>query len=272
MLRILAITCFLLVTATANGAPRLYVFDCGLLNLTDADIPQFNLSIDETSVRQLFVPCYLIQHENGHLLWDGGLPLTVAEAGEPVPVGGGTMVYERSVVDQLADLNLTPADIEYAAYSHLHFDHAGVANVFTMSNVLMQQTEWDYAFATEQEYVDTTLFEGLKSTKRTMLNGDHDVFGDGSVKIIYAPGHTAGHQVLLVYLENTGPVLLSGDLYHFQENRTLRRPPHFNYDKAMTLKSMERVETVLAETGATLWIEHDKALADSLRKAPAYYD
>ena len=272
MLRIFVLTCSLLLTAAVHGSPRLYVFDCGTLNLTDEDIPQFNLSVDETSVRQLFVPCYLIEHGNGRLLWDGGLPLSVAQAGEPVPVGGGTMVYERSLVAQLADMELSPLDIDYVAYSHLHFDHAGVANIFIETKVLMQQTEWDAAFASGQEYVDTTLFDGLKGADRIMLNGDHDVFGDGSVQIIYTPGHTAGHQVLLVHLENTGPVLLSGDLYHFKANRSLRRPPNFNYDKEMTLKSMERVESVLTETGSTLWIEHDKALADSLKKAPAYYD
>ncbi len=220
----------------------------------------------------MFVPCYLVTHENGRLLWDGGLPLAVAEAGEPVPVGAGSMVYERSIVAQLADMQLRPSDIEYVAFSHLHFDHAGAANAFTRSHVLMQQTEWDGAFGSDAAYVDTSLFEGLRDARRTMLNGDHDVFGDGSVRIIYAPGHTPGHQVLLVDLDNTGPVLLSGDLYHFQENRSLKRAPHFNFDQAMTLASMERVESVLAQTGATLWIEHDQALADTLKKAPAYYD
>ena len=209
MLRFVTFTVLLVFAAGASAAPRLYVFDCGVLNLTDADIPQFNLSPDETPVRDLFVPCYLIEHEDGRLLWDGGLPLSVAEADGPVPVGAGSMSYERSVVDQLADMDLTPADIDYAAYSHLHFDHAGVANVFIESNVLMQQTEWDGAFASDQAYIDTSLFDGLKEAKVTMLTGDHDVFGDGSVKIIYAPGHTPGHQVLLVELENTGPVLLS---------------------------------------------------------------
>lgn len=272
MARLIVTAIFFFLTASATAAPRLYVFDCGTLNLTDADIAQFNLSVDETAVRQLFVPCYLIEHAKGLLLWDGGLPLSVAEAGEPVPVGAGSMIYERSVVEQLADMGLKPADIDFAAYSHLHFDHAGVANIFVESQVLMQQAEWDGAFGAGQAYVDTSLFEGLKEAELTMLNGDHDVFGDGSVQIILAPGHTPGHQVLLVNLENTGPVLLSGDLYHFHENRTLRRPPHFNHDAEMTLAAMTRIESVLTETNATLWIEHDKALADSLKKAPAYYD
>jgi len=92
------------------------------------------------------------------------------------------------------------------------------------------------------------------------------------VKLIYTPGHTPGHQVLLITLENTGPVLLSGDLYHTCANRSLRRAPTFNYDAQQTLESMEMIEQLLVATGATLWIEHDKALADTLKKAPQYYD
>jgi glyoxylase-like metal-dependent hydrolase (beta-lactamase superfamily II) len=105
-----------------------------------------------------------------------------------------------------------------------------------------------------------------------MLDGDHDVFGDGSVRIIYTPGHTPGHQALLVNLSNTGPVILSGDLFHFRANRRLRRAPTFNYDPVMTLESMDRIEALIKETDAALWIEHDKALADTLRKAPEFYD
>jgi glyoxylase-like metal-dependent hydrolase (beta-lactamase superfamily II) len=254
----------------AAAGPKLYVFDCGILYLDDVAI--FNLSEDETSVRELFVPCYLIEHEEGRLFWDGGLPLAVAEAEGRVPLEGGTMAYDRSVLAQLADMKIEPAAVEYAAFSHLHFDHAGVANAFVGSNVLMQKTEWDAAFGTGVEFLDTTLFDKLKNAELTLLEGDHDVFGDGSVQIIYSPGHTPGHQALLVNLANTGPVILSGDLYHFRANRSLRRAPNFNFDAALTLESMDKVEALIKETGATLWIEHDKALADTLRKAPEYYD
>jgi glyoxylase-like metal-dependent hydrolase (beta-lactamase superfamily II) len=158
------------------------------------------------------------------------------------------------------------------AYSHLHFDHAGAANFFVESNVIMQRKEWDAAFGGESEFVDTSLFDGLKNAKLSFIDGDYDVFGDGSVKLIYSPGHTPGHQVLLIALENTGQVLLSGDLYHTRANRCLRRAPTFNYDAEQTLKSMTKVEQLLAENGATLWIEHDKALADTLKMAPQFYD
>ena len=253
-----------------HPGPKLHVFDCGLLNLDSLEI--FNLGENESSVRQLFVPCYLIAHEKGRLIWDGGLPKAVADAGQPVEIEGGSMVYNLWIVDQLADMGLSPADITYVAYSHLHFDHAGAANSLLKGEVLMQQREWDAAYGDSAEFTDTSLFDGLKEARVTFIDGDHDIFGDGSVRLIYAPGHTPGHQVLLVNLENTGPVLLSGDLYHTRANRRLRRVPTFNADAAQTLASMEKIEQLLAATGATLWIEHDKALADTLKLAPEYYD
>lgn len=258
------------ISGQVLAGPKLYVFDCGLLNLDSLEM--FNLTQSESSVRQMFVPCYLIEHENGRLLWDGGLPKSVADVEGPVSFDGGSMVYKRWIVDQLADMDISPSDVTHVAYSHLHFDHAGAANFFVESNVIMQRKEWDAAFGGESEFVDTSLFDGLKGAKLSFIDGDYDVFGDGSVKLIYSPGHTPGHQVLLIALENTGQVLLSGDLYHTRANRSLRRAPTFNYDAEQTLKSMTKVEQLLAENGATLWIEHDKALADTLKMAPQFYD
>lgn len=260
----------LLLSSQAFAGPRLYVFDCGLLNLENLEM--FNLAQEESNVRQMFVPCYLIEHKDGLLLWDGGLPKTVADAEEPIAVEGGSLVYDRWIEDQLADMDIRPADIKYVAYSHLHFDHAGAANAFLQSNVLMQKQEWDASFGEGGEFVDTSLFDGLKQADVTFIDGDHDVFGDGSVRLIFTPGHTAGHQSLLVTLEHTGQILLSGDLYHTRANRRLQRAPLFNTDSAQTLASMDKVETLLTTSGAALWIEHDKALADTLKKAPHYYD
>ncbi len=87
-----------------------------------------------------------------------------------------------------------------------------------------------------------------------------------------APGHTPGHQVLFLDLEATGPIVLSGDLYHFPESRTLRRVPRFNFDREQTRVSMDRIEAFLEEKGAELWIEHDFAFAERLRKSPEFYE
>jgi N-acyl homoserine lactone hydrolase len=260
----------LLLSSLAIAGPKLYVFDCGAIAL--ADVTQFGLQPNETPVRELFVPCYLIEHGKDRLLWDTGLPLSSAGRGRVPLDDGGSIVYERSIVDQLAAMGITPADITYLAFSHLHADHAGGANAFAGSNVLMQKAEWDSALAGNPEFEPSDVFAKLKEAKLTIIDGDYDVFGDGSVTIVSAPGHTPGHQTLLINLDKTGRVMLSGDLYHFRESRVLRRVPTFNYDAAMSLRSIDQVEALLEKTGATLWIEHDKAFADTLKKAPEFYE
>lgn len=260
----------LLFSLPAFAGPKLYVFDCGIAGLDS--LAMFNLKPGESSVKELFVPCYLIKHDKGMLFFDGGLPKAIADAGGPVTSPGSSVKYDRWIIDQLAQMGVVPADITYTAFSHLHFDHSGAANNVAAGTVLMQQAEWDAAFQPGRDHVDPRLFEGLKQARLQLLNGDHDVFGDGSVRLIYSPGHTPGHQSLWIDLENTGPVMLSGDLYHTRANRELRRVPTFNYSAEQTLASMDKVEKLLAETGATLWIEHDKELADTLKKAPQYYD
>ena len=261
---------FLLSSMCAVAGPKLYVFDCGTAQMDSLEM--FNLTPEESDVRELFIPCYIIRHGEDILFWDGGLPQSVVGTEPPESAEGPSMQYDRWIIDQLADMGLSPADITHVAYSHLHFDHAGAANELLDNTVIMQQTEWDKAFEEGHGFVDPSLFDGLKNIDLKLIDGDYDVFGDGSVRLIYTPGHTPGHQSLLVMLENTGPVVLSGDLYHTQANRKLRRVPTFNYNAEQTLQSMDKMDKLLAATGATLWIGHDKALADTLKKAPAFYD
>lgn len=254
--------------AGAHAGPKLYVFDCG--HLAFPDVSPFGLGNDETEVRELFVPCYLIEHEDGLMLWDGGLPLDMVGPRQP----DADSWYETSLIDQLAAMDVSPDDIDYAAYSHFHFDHVGAANAFAGATQLIQQTEYDAAFATGEPspIFRPELYDQLRDSDKIMLDGDHDVFGDGSVMIIYAPGHTPGHQVLKLELENFGPLVLAGDLYHFEASRRLRRTPVFNTDAEQTLASMDKIEALVEETGATFWIGHSLELAESLNLAPAFYD
>jgi glyoxylase-like metal-dependent hydrolase (beta-lactamase superfamily II) len=171
-------------------------------------------------------------------------------------------------------MGLDMGSFDFMAFSHMHFDHVGVANEVEGATLLIQQAEYDAAFAdpvTVPGY-EPTLYDGLKHADRGMLDGNHDVFGDGKVWIISAPGHTPGHQVLIIDLENTGPVVLSGDLYHFAISREQKRVPEFNVDVEQTLESMNRVEALVKETGAQFWIEHELASFERLDKAPSYYD
>ena len=257
--------------AGTKSSLKLYIFDCGMLRFDS--IESFSVSDDETDIRDFIVPCYVVEHENGRLLWDGGLPSKTADV-EGWQGKGMLSRLDRTFSEQLPEIGLDMSSFDYAAYSHMHFDHVGVANEVIGATLIIQQEEYDAAFADEVTVpgFDPELYSNLRDAERILIDGDHDVFGDGRVRIISAPGHTPGHQVLFIDLENSGPVVLSGDLYHLAISRQDRRVPAFNVDKAMTLASMDRVEALVEETGATFWIEHELALFEQLNKAPAYYD
>lgn len=269
----------LLAACSADDTPtpvqpatlKLYVFDCGMLRFDT--LAGFSVGDDETEIRDLIVPCYMVEHEKGRLLWDGGLPSAVA-GGDGMQIEGMHMRLDRTLAEQLEDMNLNMGSFDFMAFSHMHFDHVGVANEVEGATLLIQQTEYDAAFADPVTILgfDPTLYDGLEFADRVLLDGDHDVFGDGKVRIISAPGHTPGHQVLFIDLEDTGPVVLSGDLYHFAISREDKRVPEFNTDAEQTLESMSRVEAFVVETGAQFWIEHEVARFEQLDKAPSYYD
>ncbi|MEK9807363.1 MAG: N-acyl homoserine lactonase family protein [Halieaceae bacterium] len=254
---------------------KLYIFDCGRLRF--ASIAGFNLKQTDTDVRELSTPCYVIDHPEGQLLWDAGLPSGLAkQEGWQVQEDGFASILTESLTSQLGRLNLgfDLGSLEYVAFSHIHWDHVGAANDVASGTWLVQQGDYDAAHAEGSlgvPAVQSELLAGIKNRPTQVLNGDHDVFGDGRVRVIAAEGHTPGHQVLYVDLAETGPVILSGDLYHFRYSRKNRVVPVFNVDAEQTLLSMNKVEGLVSASGADFWLQHDAALFDSQKKAPAYY-
>ena len=260
-------------SAVAEG-PKLYVFDCGRIRLVSVEA--FNLKETDTDVRELSAPCYVVDHPKGQLLWDAGLPSEFAQAGGPVTRDGGTNLLNETLASQMARMGLgfDMGSLEYIAFSHIHWDHVGASSDVTSGTWLVQQGDYDAAHAEDNlgvPAVQPELLVSIKKRPTQVLNGDHDVFGDGTVRLIAAEGHTPGHQVLLVDLVETGPVMLSGDLYHFQFSRANRVVPLFNVDAERTLQSMDKIEALVAVTGADFWLQHDASLFDSQRKAPGFY-
>lgn len=257
-----------------SASLKLYVFDCGRMQYDDEaiDMLDFGFTSEDTDVRELVVPCYVIEHERGRLLWDGGLAAATVEAASSENPSGIRMRLGRSLEEQLSEIELDYASFDYVAFSHMHPDHVGVANDVRGATLLIQRAEYEAAFAEEVTVLgfDPPLYEGLRTVDRRLLDGDHDVFGDGRVRIFAAPGHTPGHQVLFVDLEKNGPVILSGDLFIFQLNRTSQLVPAFNVDPEATRASMARIEALIEETGAELWIEHELARFEQVAQAPAY--
>jgi glyoxylase-like metal-dependent hydrolase (beta-lactamase superfamily II) len=257
-----------------DAGVRLYVFNCG--DFLFPSVQNFGVGDNETTVRELVVPCYVIEHPKGTLLWDGGLPSAVADmpGWQRNPESGTQFRLQRTLQDQLLgmDLDFDLTSIDLAAFSHIHYDHVGVANELTNATWLVQRGDYDVVAndAAVPAY-DPALLADIRKRPTQVLDGDFDVFGDGTVRLIAATGHTPGHQVLYVELAEFGPLILSGDLYHFRISRERRRVPLFNVDKRLTLTAMDKVEALVAATGATFWIEHDAALFQTLSLAPDYY-
>lgn len=210
------------------------------------------------------VSCFLVRHPAGDLLWDAGMSRTRTDLGEWATPG-------PSLVDQLSQVGVAPAEVRFLALSHGHWDHSGNAGLFASSKWIVNPLERAAMFDAESRASAAMDDYGALETADTLLiTGDHDVFGDGSVVVVQAPGHTPGHSVLLLRLPDAGPILLSGDLWHMAESRTHRRVPTFNTDRAETRTSMDRVEALVTAVGARVIIQHEMADIEGLPRFPEY--
>jgi len=252
---------------------RLYVFDNGVIKGLDPAI--FHFKKEELATTDMVVCSYLIVHPKGTLMWDTGAIPDADLKADGSPVTQERFTATKTLKSQLAALGYTPKNITYFALSHYHVDHIANANDFASSTWLVQQPERDAMFAVKggAPITQRAKYIALKDSKTKILNGqDYDVFGDGTVVIKAAYGHTPGHQVVYLKLAKTGPILLAGDLYHYQEERNTDKTPTFEFDRDQSLASRAAIEAFIKKTGAQLWIEHDLAHFNQLKKAPGYYE
>jgi len=262
----------------AGVAEKLFRLDCGHSLANDESVwtPGENVgrSIEFSST------CWLIKHGSEWLLWDTGVP----ESALNDPRGWSTLpkliVYhlDRTLTDQLAEIGLKPRDVARVAISHTHGDHIGNMGLFLNSTVLMQRAEYSWINSGDGPNDNVNqlmaLARKLLGTPKNLqlIDGDTDVFGDGSVTLISTPGHTPGSQSLLVHLKNSGFIILSGDVVHSQENFEKNIVPSLNTNKAESVASMEKIRQIIAMYKATLFINHDKKQTDKLKLLPASYD
>jgi N-acyl homoserine lactone hydrolase len=254
---------------------RLYAMDCGQIDVKD--MGPFFSDTGELDGRpgRLSDPCFLIRHPKGAMIWDTGLGDKIAESKEGVdnPVFGIHLSVAIKLADQLNLLGLTPADITYVAFSHFHFDHTGNAGLFTHAIWIVNKNELANAAQSPVPLsIDPGIAAEASEMKLQLIDGDYDVFGDGSVRILKTPGHTPGHQSLEIQLKNSGTVLLTGDLYHQRESRKLRLVPALNYERADTLASIDRFERIAKNTKAHVVIQHDQQDFQALPKFPEHLD
>ena len=237
-------------------------FDCGTPQAPVAVNQRFSDTYAYGDLKLQFVySCYLIKHGDEYLLWDAGHAMTTPNVAPKV-----------SLVDLLAKTNLKPEQVKYVGISHYHADHTGQVGSFPKATLLIGKGDWD-AISSPQpvQGVNFKPFEGwIKGDNKVEpVALDKDVFDDGTVMMLYTPGHTPGHHSLLVKLPQMGIVLLSGDLMHFRENYETNGVPSFNTDRAQTLASLDRAKKIVAGSKATVIIQHD---ARDIDKLPAFPD
>ena len=293
---VLSVAIFLLAAPTTGGgqttsgppkartprSARLYVFDCGILHIADAG--RFGFKKDELATTELSVPCYLVTHSKGTLIWDAGaVPDNAwAPTGKPATqhivlpdLQKRDVTVVKSLKGQLAEAGYSPTDITYLALSHYHYDHTANANEFAgAATWLVRKVEREAMFAGKPPgTTQPSTYSALRNGKTLILeNDEHDVFGDGTVVIKSAPGHTPGHQILSLKLAKSGRVVLSGDLYHYPEERKLDRVPTFEFDQSQTRATRRALDAFLTKTGAQLWIQHDFNSNAKLKKSPQFYE
>ena len=248
------------------GIEKLYILNCG--EGVAGDIGRWSPGVNEGKSMPFVDSCYLIKHAQGWLIWDTGVTDAVAAMPNGLAPADPRATHWRkpkTLVSELEQVGVKPADVKFMAVSHTHPDHIGNVELFPQAMLYVQKAEYDSPGAN-----NAPRFKAEHPV--TKLEGDRDVFGDGSVTIISTPGHTPGHQSLLVKLPQTGAVLLSGDAVHFKGNWEIRGVPVNNFSKEQTLASMQKISDLLAKEKAQLWINHDKAQRDTLKMAPAFYE
>jgi N-acyl homoserine lactone hydrolase len=234
---------------------ELWRLDCGSVEIGNLDM--FSDTFLYVGRRKTLTDsCYLIRDGENYLLWDAGLPGELA--GKTVAADGMVLTVKSRIVDQLGRIGVRPEQVNFVGISHRHDDHTGQAADFPKATLLIGAEDFETVKGRSESA--PRFAPWIKGgSKVEKVQGDHDVFGDGKVIMLDMPGHTEGHHSLLVRLFETGPVLLTGDLYHFAENVKNRGVPSFNTDRAQTLASMDRFDRIARELKAKVVIQHEPA-------------
>ena len=246
------------ITAQAPAPElKLWRLDCGSVHVSDFDVFS-DTYLYEGKPKQLTASCYLIKHGDQYMLWDTGV------AG-PAKEWVFTIALKERVTEQLRRIGIPPNNINYVGISHYHDDHTGQAADFPGATLLIGSGDWDAIKGRPETAARFTPWISGGS-KVEPVGRDKDVFGDKSVVILDMPGHTPGHKTLLVRLKS-GPVLLSGDLYHATEPVATRGVPSFNTNRADTLASFDRFQAIAKSLKAKVIIQHE---VNDIAKLPAF--
>lgn len=260
----------------ATPSLRLYVLECGYMDMVQWSGFESFYGVPKSAVEvpAQANPCFLIINNGKSLLWDAGLSDLTPK--EPAMSDLGVeFSMPITLQEQLALLNSPLESLNYFAISHLHFDHVGNWQYFKDTETLLQEAELQGALVSDENNIGyvNDIIEGIAAFKNlTLLQGDHDVFGDGLVTLLSTPGHTAGHQSLIVKLANYGSVIISGDAIHFSEEREHHFYPAFNTSKEESQASLNRLLALEMALKGELWVQHDPIQHAKRKLAPNFYD
>jgi glyoxylase-like metal-dependent hydrolase (beta-lactamase superfamily II) len=240
----------------ARPAMSLWRLDCGDFQINDINAFMSDTSEYPARPKHLVGSCYLIRHGDAYMLWDTGMPGALVGHPDVNPVM--TVSLHGRIVDQLARIGVRPEQVSTVGISHYHGDHTGQARDFPGARLLLGAGDVAVLRGRSAE-AQADLARWLSGGGQlTEVQGDLDVFGDGSVTMLNLPGHTPGHHALLVRLRS-GPVMLSGDTYHFAEQVAHRGVPPFNTNRAESLASMDRFDRLARNLHARIIIQHEPA-------------
>ena len=247
--------------AWAQAEMALWRIDCGTGATPTAVNERFSDTLAFPGLNLTFTfSCYLIKHGDDYMVWDTGFA-----------PGTNPNAPKTALADYLAQVKVKPEQVKFVGISHFHADHTGQLAPFDKATLLIGKGDWDGINANPPAAgANAAGFKQWISESRKVepLTADKDVFGDGTVVVMRAPGHTPGHSILLVRLKEKGAVLLSGDVVHFHENLDSVGVPTFNVDRAQSVASIERFKKLAANLKATLIIQHDLRDIDKLPSFP----
>jgi N-acyl homoserine lactone hydrolase len=272
--------------AQDNQAIRLYVFSSGALTIGKGSL--VNLAPMEPQI-QVPVGFYVVRHPRGTVLFDTGNNDRIIT--DPGYWGAAFNALKPvntpdvAIDTQLRRIGLSPDDITYVVVSHLHLDHGGNVGKFPNSTIVVQRSEVENAFwpapGTGGPYMIGDVMplrsantDNPNAVKMLQLNGDLDIFGDGTVVVKRWVAHTPGSQMMVVRLRNTGPVILTGDNVYFRENVERNVPPNITlaYSPSGFFSAFEWIRYMMATERANFFTAHDPDAFKAMKKAPEFYD
>jgi glyoxylase-like metal-dependent hydrolase (beta-lactamase superfamily II) len=246
---------------------RLYAFTCGELTGAYGGFLE-----GESGMLRVPVPAYLIDHPKGKALFDTGLNVALRQDAGRL-LGARAKDWEidfpasADIASRLKAIGVDPADIRYLINSHLHFDHCGGNALIPNAVVVVQRREWKAAqneMARAANVYNPLDFDHGHEVMQ--IEGEHDLFGDGSAVLFPTYGHTPGHQSLRLKLES-GEIVLAADCCYLKQTLDAMRLPPFAYKRELMIETLTRLRA-MRDGGARIFYGHDPQFWKTVPQAP----